>query len=342
MSVQAANILSTSAAFDTVAMTNAIVDMQFVSDGLDKIFTWEVDTSLTDTVSLDHESGLIYLLPTTPRNGEAPVAKRTQRGTAIVRIPGFAERDAVLNSSIMGVRDTGTLALKTLEGERNRRLQRMGARLIHTNDHQRARALDGLLTDVDGTVLADLFQLLGGQQVVANWDLSKAGFDLQEQVIALKQTSEDFLGGVPITGYVLLTGRNAGRRLRRNKDFKIAAQDAAGYLLQVRDNRQGVRLMEDVDVVDYGRARLISGQGASGGFIDDNAAYLVPVGPGFARTIYGPSDIEEYFNNPLPFYVSKEPLKNNKGIEMLVESYVLNYFARPQSVIKVNIAGPMD
>ncbi|MFH6786627.1 major capsid protein [Methylobacterium sp. MA0201] len=342
MSVQVGNILSKSAAFDTVAMTNAIVDMQFASTGLDEIFQWEVDTSLTDTVELDHESGLIYLLPSTPRNAEAPIAKRTPRGTSIIKIPGFAERDSVLNSSLLGVRETGSLTLKTLEGERNRRLQRMGMRLLHTNDHQRARALDGVLTDVDGTVLGNLYQLLGGQQRVVGWDLTNAKFDLQERLIELKRISEDFLGGVPITGYVLLTGRNAGARLRRNKDFKIASQDAAGFLLQVRDNRKGVRIMEDIDVVDYGRARLISGVAGSNGFIDDDSAYFVPVGPGFARTIYGPSDIEEYFGNPLPFYVSKEPLKNNKGIEMLVESYVLNYFARPQSVIKVTIQGDMS
>jgi hypothetical protein len=341
MSVQAANILS-SAPFNTIAMTNAINDMQFVSDGLGTIFEWEVDTSLTDTVSLDHESGLIYLLPSTPRNGEAPIAKRTPRSNAIVRIPGYSERDSVLNSSLMGVRETGSLNLKTLEGERDKRLQRMGARLVHTNDHQRAAALTGKIVDVNGVLLADLFQVLGGEQVKVTWDLTKAGFDLQENVIALKETSEDLLGGIPIQRYVLLTGRNAGRRLRRNKDFKAASQDAAGFLLQVRDNRSGVRLTEDVDAISYARARLVSGVAGSGGFIDDNKAYFVPVGPGFARTIYGPSDIEEYFNNPLPFYVSKEPLKNNKGIEMLVEQYVLNYFARPQAIIELTINGPMD
>lgn len=341
MSVQAANILS-SAPFDTVAMTNAIVDMQFVSDGLGQVFDWEVDTSLTDTVALDHEAGLIYLLPSTPRNGEAPIAKRNKRNNAIVTIPGYAERDSVLNSALMGVRETGTLNLKTLEGERNKRLQRMGARLIHTNDHQRAMALTGKIVDSDGVLLADLFNLLGGQQVKVTWDLTKAGFDLTENLVQLKETSEDLLGGIPIERYVMLTGRNAGRRLRRNKDFKVAAQDAAGFLLQSRDNRKGVRMAEDIDIVSYARARLQSGVAGSGGFIHDDKAYFVPVGPGFARTIYGPSDIEEFFNNPLQFYVSKEPLKNNKGIEMLVESYVLNYFARPQSIIEVTINGPMD
>lgn len=342
MSVQVGNILSKSAAFDTIAMTNAIVDMQFVSNGLDTIFDWEVDTSLTDMVELDHESGLIYLLPTTPRNGEAPVAKRTPRGTSIVKIPGYAERDSVLNSSIMGVRETGSITLKTLEGERNRRLLRIGQRLVHTLDHQRAQALTGKIYDCDGNLLADLFKILGGQQVKVEWDLTKSGFDLQENTVALKETSEDLLGGVPIERYVLLTGRNAGRRLRRNKDFKIASQDAAGFLLQVRDNRPGVRLTEDVNAVSYARARLQSGVAGSGGFIDDEKAYFVPVGPGFARTIYGPSDIEEYFGSPLPYYVSKEPLKNNKGLELLVEQYVLNYFARPQAIIEVTIKGPMD
>lgn len=324
--------------FSPVTMTNAINAMPFVSSGMSALFDWNEDFIPTEAVEMDVVAGSVQVLPITPRNGEPTKPKRDKRANVLLTIPGYSQTDAIRNSSILGQRETGSMELTTLTAERDRRLRSMGQNLVHTRDYARVKALDGIVDDGFGGVAIDLFQAFGVQQIEVEIDVTQAGFSLNEEIVALKELSEDELGALEVDHYTFITGRNANANLRRLEDVQAAATNPMALLLQRQDNRKGVRLADDVDLVSYGRAKDQNGKF----FLPTDVGYFVPHGPDFFQTFYGPSDIREFFGRPMEFYAAIKDLDFNKGEQILVESYMLNIARRPRAIIKVKFVGLTD
>lgn len=316
----------TGQSFGGVEMTNAIIAMPLKNRQLANLIPWKVSTSLTPLVAIDQEAGLVRVLPSTPRNGVAPLRKTNKRRTASIEIPGFSERDTILNSSLMGVRETGSNAVKTIEGERNKSLDSMDGDIEETHERQRGASLTGNIDDVDGTVLANVYDILGEEQTTVDLNLTLATKDIDDQLIEIKQLSEAKLGGIKPERYLLLQGKNDSNKTLKLKAVKEQANNPTNVLLQRTDNRSGVRIVNDVDIVGY-----------SGSYIDPDKSYFIPIFEDCARTIYGPSEVEEYWGNVLPRYVTRELLKHGKGVEIEVWSYFIDFFTRPGSVFEVNV-----
>lgn len=324
--------------FSPIAMTNAINDMPFVSSGMSKLFSWGEEYIPTTGVTMDLVQGTVQILPITPRNGEPTPVKREARQNLAVEIPGYSQTDAIRNTDIIGKRDTGTEAMVTLEQERNRRLRGMGQNIIQTRDKARVKVLDGIVDDGFGGTYLDLYQLFNQQQIEIEMDLSKAGFNFNEEVVGLEEIAEDELGGIEFDRFTFLTGRNANGNLRRLDQVAEAATNPANLIVQRQDNRKGVRIAENVDLVGYGRARDENGDL----FVESDVGYFIPNGPDFFTTFYGPSDIREFMGQPREFYAKIDSMKFDKGEQILVESFMLNIARRPRAIIKVRFVGLTD
>lgn len=324
--------------FSPIAMTNAINDMPFVSSGMSTLFSWGEEYIPTTMVSMDLVQGSVQILPVTPRNGEPTPVKREKRQNLAVEIPGYSQTDAIKNTDILGKRDTGSEAMVTLEQERNRRLRYMGQNIVQTRDKARVKTLDGIVDDGHGNTHLDLFGLFGQQQIEIEIDLSAAGFNLNEEIVGLKEIAEDELGGIEFDRFTFLTGRNANANLRRLDQVAEAATNPTNLILQRQDNRKGVRLADDVDLVGYGRAKDENGDL----FLETDVGYFIPNGPDFFTTFYGPSDIRDFLGQPREFYAMIEDMKFKKGEQILVESFMLNIARRPRAIIKVRFVGLTD
>lgn len=327
--------------FSSVSMTDAVNKMPFVDQGIQTLIPATESISVTEDIQIDIERGTVRLVPVTARGGEAASQDRAKRNTVKIPIPVYELRDTILNREILNRRETGGVSLLTLEAHRNAILQPMGQSMVHTRGFQRAKGwLEGKVLDDDGSLILDIFKRMGEEQIIVEWDTTDSKFNATEAFIGLMETSEDELGAMAADRYVGIAGRNAHANLRINPQIEAAAQNPLNVQQQSIDKRKGVRLCEGaVDLASYGRARYTLPDGSTDGFVSDEYMYLSPVGAGQARSIIGPSDMKEFWGNPLDMYSSVEPLRHGKGEEVLLQMCILNLMARPRAVIKVKVIG---
>lgn len=346
MSQLIANILATDA-YNVVSMTEATKIMPYVSSTFESAIPWDVDTSLTPDVVADRESDKIYVLPTIPRGAPPPRASREQRGMIRFPIPRYAEIDSVENLSLLGVRETGSTAPRNLVEFRNKRLKMLLARQMHTADFVRACALKGLVPDQNGATVIDWFSVTGEDKLTGTLDLSKATTKPNEWFQFFKEMTYDILGDGEIPFWTAIAGRDAYRWVHANKYVRESYFDMTNpsWLRQFLGNAQPgsgqkapITLADDVSFVWGGRA-LAAGRG-SNNFIDPDKIYLVPNISDFAHTIYGPSTMTEYWDNPQPIYAKAREMEWDAGIEMLVEQYIACWFDRPGCVMEITVTPP--
>jgi len=327
--------------FSNVTMTDAVNKMPFVDTGIQTLIPATETVSVTEDIQIDIEQGTVRLVPVTARGGDAAVQDRSKRHTVKIPIPVYELRDTIQNREVLNRRETSSTNLITLQAHRDAILAPMGQSMVHTRGFQRAKGwLEGKVLDDDGSLVIDIFQRLGEEQIVLEWDTTDAKFNATEAFIELMEQSEDELGAMAADRYVAVAGRNAHANLRLNKQVESAAQNPLNVQLQSIDKRKGVRMSEAVDLASYGRARYTLPNGTTDGFVSDEFMYFSPVGPGQARSVVGPSDMKEFWGNPLDMYVSIEPTKHGKGEEVLLQACFLNLMARPRAVIKVKVIGP--
>ncbi|MBI1689526.1 major capsid protein [Methylorubrum sp. DB1722] len=322
-------------------ITDAINKMPFQDDGLADIIPGTVTDCLTDRVQVDTETGFVQVLPITGRGGDPAANKRNTRATVDLKLPIYEVTDTLHERELLvPSRETGSIAMRTAQTYRDTIVQPMGQSLALTRAWQRCKGwLDGKIPDSDGSTWMDVFARLGETQIEMEWDTTDAKFKLGHAVTETKEEIEDELGGLRANRYVIVSGRNANRRLRKTKEAEAASTDAGRFFLQQKDSRSGIPIQDDVDIVGYGRMRHRLPNGQVVGFVDDDYAYMVPIAPGLARVINGPSDMKQFRGQILENYASTRELGHGKGEELLLQGCFLHFFARPRSVIKIRVLG---
>ena len=331
--------------FASPAMTDAINILPVLDDGLGALIPSTTSECLTDRVQVDIESGSVQILPITARGAEPTPNQRNKRETTDLKLPVYEVTDTIWErENLQQIRETGSMALRTAETRRNIILEPMSQSLDRTRIWQRSQGwLTGIIPDADGSVWMNLWKRLGVEQVVKEWDLANVKFDLSEAITDEKDEVEfDAGGSVMIDRWVFLAGRNASKRLRRMQQVKEAATDKGRFFVQQRDNRRGVPIQEDVDIVAYSGLKHRLPNGEVVGSIGDDDAYLFPIAQGLARGIAGASDMKQFRGQILDKYVSIRDLGHGKGEEVLAQACFLHYCARPELVRKYVTAGPIN
>lgn len=328
--------------FGVAKITNYLNFIETPSVEMRKWLNWNEDYSLLTDVAIDQERGLIYVLDSIGDTEPLPVAKEGERGTYKIEIPRFGERASLLNRSLLGVRQTGSEELIVFEAERNKRLNLIEQRLGHTEGWLMTKALEGKIYDGSGVLLADFYVKQERGQIIVDIDLTNAKVDVNDELVLIKQICEYVLGETEIsaTGYKLICGFKANQFLRTNASVKAAQVDAANTLFLRNDNRDGILMAGNVNIVDHGNRRH---KGV--GFIDEGndptigIAYFVPEAQNFAQIVYGPSGMNEHLGKPNKFYGWSKPTSNDDGVNMFGESYMIPFFMHHRAIIKVRIKG---
>jgi hypothetical protein len=332
----------TGESFGAAKITNALNMMEVPSSEMDRWFTWDEDYSLLPTIAVDHEHARLYVLESVAEGAPLPVAKKGIRGTYDITIPRFGEREALLNRSLIGVRETGGTNTIVIEGERDKRLMRIKQRILHTRGWLKAKALAGQIYDAAGRLLVDFNAKQGqGGQITIDIDLTGAGVDVNEELVLVKEVCEHVMRETDfvVTGYKLVCGRRAHRFIRANESVIEAHKDITNVAFLRQDNRDGIMLADNVNVVNFTRTQ----RGV--GFIDEGddpeygVAYLVPEAAGFGQVAYGPSGLNPHLGTPNEFYGMSKPRADEDGVDLLGESYMVAWFALQRAIIKVRIKG---
>jgi hypothetical protein len=322
-------------AFGLVAMTNAVNSLPYSAGELKDILRFEDKKSPTRAVSLDKQSGQIYILNNLADNEPAPAAAEIERSNHVFELPRFGERIEFFNSSFRGLRGTGTNEQMMIEQVRNDGLELGARRLRKTQEFNRFGAVSGEWRNAKGQLLANLRTILGDAAAApVAWDMNATKFDANEEITKLKETSEDYLGDFVPDDYVLLGGRGFHRELRKHKSVKAAFSELQNLkFLRDDDREKGYVLSDDVLVRSYGREKKNNGQP----FLADLQGYFVPRAAGLFIELFGPSDMEEYWGQILEFYVGKKPMDFGKGLEALLEMFHGAICCRPGAIIPVTI-----
>ncbi|MEO9787721.1 MAG: major capsid protein [Aurantimonas coralicida] len=315
-------------AFTMIEMVNSINRAQYVPSTLDTAINWEAVECGTPDFALDIiDGGEIDIVPSAPRGAPGDIMDDDKAETQKFPIPGYARQASIYNHEILGARLPGTAGLRTVQSERDRKTAKLRSQFGVTLEHQRSKALSGIITDKNGKVLVNTLQLLGVTQPTVEIKLGNSAKDLDDQLTDAREMIEDKLGSITPSSYLWLQGRTVNQMVRKNKVYKEMVSNPTNFLLNRGDNRTGKTISGNIDVESYGRAD----------FFNPAKSYLIPIFPGSAKTVWGPSSSEQYLGQILPFYLDKKVLDYGEGMMIRGTMYALSYFTRPEAILEVTV-----
>jgi hypothetical protein len=245
-----------------------------------------------------------------------------------ISIPHLPQRASVMADSVMGVREFGTNnQMKTVEGERDKKLARMRRQLDYTIEAHRLLALQGSYVDVNGATQS-AFTLLGTTQQTIDFALNSDTTKVRSKCLSTQTTIEAQLGGVPYTSIEAWCGATFWDNLITHPKVEatyLNTQMAAAL-------RSGL-----LNTLDFGDIRFKRYRGSSSVAISAKQAYAFPVGvPGMFLTRYAPANyLETVGTIGPPYYAKAEMMDFQKGMEMEAQSNPLNICTRPHAVAQL-------
>lgn len=149
-------------AFSTMQLTKGIETFPFVPSFLDELKIFEPEPIRTRIAAIEKRKGHLALVPTSPL-GTAPVElekdKRDIRYFPTVRL---SKSTTIYADSLTGIREFGTEnELTQVQTEVARQLVRIDNDIRLTKENMRLGAIQGIVTDADGSVINNWYDEFG-------------------------------------------------------------------------------------------------------------------------------------------------------------------------------------
>lgn len=292
----------------------------FSSEGVDTL-----------TVAIEMENNVLTLVPTAARGAPGTVKGVERRNLRDFRTVHLPQRVAIMADEVSGLRAFGSETEEELAmGRLNKKMVVARRDLDITHEYQRMGALRGIVLDADGSPIYNFGTEFGVTPGAANIALSNTATKVLQEVISLKGTVEDVLGGVAYTGMHALC----------SKEFFAALTSHPAVTETYRYQMSNV-LREDRRYTgfEFGGVFWEEYRGSVGGtrFIGANKALLIPLGvPDLFKTFYSPAPYMETVNTiGLPFYMKSKNMDYDTGVEWQVQSNPLHINTRPNAVLEL-------
>ena len=334
-------------AFSLTSLVDGILKAPYVPGRIGALGLFQSKGIRTKTAVIEEKDGRLSLIQTTPRGGPASSIGEKKRTARSFIVPHLQRESLVYADELQDVRAFGTedqtSAVQAIVDER---LADLRQEHEVTLEHMRAKAIQGILTDADGTTIYNMFTEFGVTQQTADIDVSAD--DVRDQVVEAMRLSERAVGNGPITGFRAFCGDHffdafIGSAAVRDS---LKYQESALLRTDVRagfdyggvtfENYRGRVNAVDTDGDD--EALDIAGN-ATTPFFADGEAYLVPIGPPIFKTYFAPADFIEAVNTVgLPIYV-KSVVDDDlqRWVKLHSQSNPLVLCVRPRAVIKLTI-----
>jgi hypothetical protein len=320
-------------AFSVIAMVDAINKLPFVPGRVGRMGLFPERRITTTTVMIEEKAGTLSLLSPQPRGGEGQLFDNSKRTVRAIPVPHFQYDGKVMADQVQGVREFGsTDQLATVQGVVNDKMAEYTPYFDATLEYQRIGAVKGIVTYADGK-MTNLFTEFGvAQEAEIDFDLDNAApaegavYKKCAEVVRLVAKN---IGGLPYTGVYCLCGDNFWDDLITHKEVSETFKYQEGIRLRDRQPWQ---------TLSYGGITFENYQGAVGAtaFVDTDKAHFFPLGtPGLFATHFGPADYMETVNTPgLPRYAKLISMKNDKGVDIEMQSNPLSLCTMPKVLIK--------
>lgn len=327
-------------AFGVVALTAAINKVPFVPGQISAsgIFA-EEGTNLT-TISIEMLDGQLAMVAPSPRGGVGETIGKEKRNVRAFDIPHFQRDDAILADEVQGVRAFGTGdVLETVLEKVNARLARHARDLDTTLEHQRVGAIKGLVKDKNANTMIDLFNAFGvSAPADVNFHLDVDTTKVRSICTDVILSIEDALDATSYSGIRAYCGKTFWQNFIDHKQVRETYLNTA-QAAELRGDVSGVYDFE-YGGITFTRYRTGSKAAAanSGGaaFIADTECRFVVEGVAdLFITRFAPADYNDTVNTiGLPRYAQQTVMRNNKGIELDVQTNPINLCTQPGVLIR--------
>lgn len=314
-------------AFNVVSLTAAILKAPFKPGRIGALGYFAEEGIPTTTAVIEWKDGQLSLIQTSPRGGPGSNLGESARSAESFIVPHLERNATILADSIQNVRAFGSEnAVEAVQTIVNQRLAELRAAHEVTLEHMRARAIQGIILDADGSTLFNLFTKFGVVQQTAAIDITA---DVRSQIVAAQRLSEADLGAALVTGYRAFCGDTFFDALVDSEDVKESLKYQESALLR-GDLRGGFQ---------FGGVTWENYRGSMGGtpFFALDEAFLVPEGADIFKTYFAPADFIETVNTiGLPVY-AKQVIDGElqRWVKLHTQSNPLALCVRPRSVIKL-------
>jgi len=251
-------------------------------------------------------------------------------------VPHLPLDDMILPADVQGVRAFGQqTATDVVASKVNERLQEMKDKHDQTLEWLRFGALKGQIVDADGSVIYDLFDEFGVQQIAIDFDLGNAASDVLGKCLAVRRAIEDNLTGEVMSGVRVLVSPEFYDGFVKHK-----AVQAAFANWQAAQSRLGGDMRDGFTFggLTFEEYRAVTS------FADQPQRYIA-AGEGHAfpegtmtafSTIVAPADFNETVNTiGQAYYAKSQPRDFGRGMDVHTQSNPLPICYRPKLLVKV-------
>jgi len=324
--------------FSLVSLTAAVNKQKYRPGQVTATNLFVEDSVTTTTIYIEEMDGVLSLVEPSKRGGPGETKGDKKRKATAFAVPHYQRDDAVWADEVQGVRAFGTEnEPEVIEALVNRKAARHAQDLMLTLEHQRVGAIKGVIATRGGEVLENLYTRFGiATPAAVSMKLDDEATDAGTLFDAVRFSLEDSLDE-PFDGLHVFTGRDFHTKLWRHKSVKETLLSHAGAV-ELR--------MAVPDVFEFGGAtweRYRTGMAATADlgspYFASDEAWVVPKGvPDMFLTRFAPADYMETVNTEgLPFYVKLMAMKNEKGMDMEVQSNVISINTRPGAVRRLTV-----
>lgn len=337
-------------AFSFISLTGHINDRPYRPGQISDSGLFESDGIDTTVVALEKRQNDIGLVGPTPRGGPGETIEIADDKLLYFPVPHFQRDDAVMADEVQGRRAFGTTDRDTIMNRIDRKMDRHLGDFDTTLEHQRVGAIKGLVTDKFGRTYLNLFTTFGisvpapfplpfavaaGRTDGLHGDIAKACRQLRFQM-------EDAID-ITYTGVDAWCGSGFFAALIELPEVRSLYLNQVGALALA-----GARGIETSDVFEYGSIRwhryrtgrkAVAANGNSPFIGDTECRLVLRTSVPIFQTRYAPADYNETVNTiGLPRYMRMRPRRDDKGMEIEVQTNHVSYCTRPETLFSAVMA----
>lgn len=329
-------------AFSMTSLTAAVNEEPVAPSQIHDSGLFEEDGVDTTTILVEKQSGTNTLVAYTERGGPGETVGDDYRDVRAFRIPHLQRDDTLMADQLQNVRAFGKEQTReTISGRVAKKMGKHLRALDMTLEHQRCGAIKGVVLDKFGNVMENMYAAFDVPVPASiNMKLDVGSTKVRAESDQVTYKVEDALEGEVYTSIEAFCGRDFWDALINHDDIRDiykAAQDAAALLGKTPDKiTVGNILFHRYKISPS--AKVVSAAG--GGFIPTDKARVVPFGvPEMFITRFAPADYFTTVNEiGLARYAKQLPKRNDKGIDIEVQSNPISLCTRPQALFELSIA----
>lgn len=300
----------------------------------------------TTYVRLGIDEDELFVIPARERGGPSNYDTRRDKSGVEFTIPHFPLGDKITPSDIQNlIAWDSNYVFETVQGVYLQRMESLRGKHDLTHSYLDWGALNGLVVDVTGKQIANIYEEFDLSETAVEFDLATASTDIASLNRDVKARIRKELRGTRATGIRCLAGPDF---FDQYVSHPFVKEQLAAYSGQTpnpgRDDVEDTftfagLTLERIDE-DY-QYRREDGTVVTSRAIPDDEAIVLPLGtPFFKRYIAPPDTMGGANKRPRAsdkVFVSTKELDHDKGISIHTESNVLPVCTRPQLMVRLRM-----